>query len=51
MPGSANTSMPDQDIPVHYLLATQSAAVDIAMNNAFGFGGTNCSLLLGRARS
>jgi 3-oxoacyl-[acyl-carrier-protein] synthase-1 len=51
MPGSANTSMPDQDIPVHYLLATRSAAVDIAMSNAFGFGGTNCSLVLGRARS
>jgi 3-oxoacyl-[acyl-carrier-protein] synthase-1 len=51
MPGSVNTRELDATIPVHYLLGNQSEPVDVAMTNAFGFGGTNCSLVLGRVGS
>jgi 3-oxoacyl-[acyl-carrier-protein] synthase-1 len=51
MPGSANTRELDTTIPVHYLLGNRSEQVDVAMTNAFGFGGTNCSLVLGRVNS
>jgi 3-oxoacyl-[acyl-carrier-protein] synthase II len=30
-------------------LAAKSRRVDVALSNSFGFGGTNCSVLLGRA--
>jgi 3-oxoacyl-(acyl-carrier-protein) synthase len=29
-------------------LLSEDASFDIAMSNAFGFGGTNCSLVLAR---
>jgi 3-oxoacyl-[acyl-carrier-protein] synthase-1 len=48
MPGSVNTRMVDPSIGLHYLLDNQRQPPDIVMSNAFGFGGTNCSLLLGR---
>jgi 3-oxoacyl-[acyl-carrier-protein] synthase-1 len=51
MPGSANTRTLDATIPVHYLLANESGRVDVAMSNSFGFGGTNCSLVLGHLNS
>ncbi len=50
MPGSVGTRTLDPALELRYLLDTLSQPVDIAMTNAFGFGGTNCSLLLGRAR-
>jgi 3-oxoacyl-[acyl-carrier-protein] synthase-1 len=49
MPGSANTRALDSSMGLNYLLQTSEQPVDIAMSNAFGFGGTNCSLLLGRS--
>ena len=51
MPGSANTRTLDATIPVHYLLENESARIDVAMSNSFGFGGTNCSLVLGHPNS
>jgi 3-oxoacyl-[acyl-carrier-protein] synthase-1 len=51
MPGSANTRTLDPALGLHYLLDNRDQAFDMAMSNAFGFGGTNCSLLLGRARA
>ena len=51
MPGSVNTRTLDPGLGLCYLLDNRSQPADIAMSNAFGFGGTNCSLLLGRARA
>jgi 3-oxoacyl-[acyl-carrier-protein] synthase-1 len=51
MPGSVNTRALDPGLGLCYLLDNRTQPADIAMSNAFGFGGTNCSLLLGRARA
>ena len=50
MPGSVNTRTLDPEMGLRYLLQDRAQPVSIAMSNAFGFGGTNCSLLLGRPR-
>lgn len=50
MPGSVNTRAVDPTMKLNYLRENRQAPVRIAMSNAFGFGGTNCSLVLGRAR-
>lgn len=49
LPAGINTTVPDPDLPLDYLLANRHQPVRHALSNAFGFGGTNCSLLLGRA--
>jgi 3-oxoacyl-[acyl-carrier-protein] synthase-1 len=51
MPGSVNTRTVDPGLGLRYLLDNRREPLDIAMSNAFGFGGTNCSLLLGRAQA
>ena len=48
MPGSVNTRAVDPTMGLHYLLENRRQPLDFVMSNAFGFGGTNCSLLLGR---
>jgi 3-oxoacyl-[acyl-carrier-protein] synthase-1 len=48
LPGSAQTETLDPAIPIDYLLATRQAAPRHAVTNSFGFGGSNCSLVLGR---
>jgi 3-oxoacyl-[acyl-carrier-protein] synthase-1 len=50
MPGSANTQQIDPALRSRYLLTSSGAAVDRVMSNSFGFGGSNCSLILERAR-
>ena len=47
--GGVNTDAIDAGIAVDYLLDNRSQAVTRVLSNSFGFGGTNCSLLLGRA--
>lgn len=49
MPAGINTTQPDPALGVHYLTTSRSARVRTALSNAFGFGGTNCSLVFGRA--
>jgi len=49
MPGGANTRDLDPALRAHYLLESREAPVRRALSNSFGFGGTNCSLVLGRA--
>ena len=49
MPGSANTRSIDPDLKSAYLLANREARVDRVLSNSFGFGGSNCSLVLGAA--
>lgn len=47
--GGVNTQQLDRTIPVDYLLDNRSLPVDSVLSNSFGFGGTNCSVLLGRS--
>jgi len=47
MPGSCNTRVPDPALQVHYLVDNRQAQLKRVMSNSFGFGGTNCSLILG----
>jgi 3-oxoacyl-[acyl-carrier-protein] synthase-1 len=49
LPASAHTEQLDPAIAIDYLLATRHGAVRRALSNSFGFGGSNCSLVLGRA--
>jgi 3-oxoacyl-[acyl-carrier-protein] synthase I len=49
MPGSVNTRSVDAELRSHYLLANREARVDRVLSNSFGFGGSNCSLVLGAA--
>ncbi|HWR78470.1 MAG TPA: beta-ketoacyl-[acyl-carrier-protein] synthase family protein [Thiobacillus sp.] len=50
LPGGVNTRRVDPDIPVQYLTANRASAPRRVLSNSFGFGGTNCSLILGRAQ-
>jgi 3-oxoacyl-[acyl-carrier-protein] synthase-1 len=43
-----NTQTRDENIRVDYLLENRAQPVDLVLSNSFGFGGSNCSLLLGR---
>lgn len=50
LPGGVNTRSIDPVIPIQYLTENQQAAPRRVLSNSFGFGGTNCSLILGRAQ-
>jgi 3-oxoacyl-[acyl-carrier-protein] synthase I len=50
MPGSANTRSVDAELKSNYLVANREARVDRVLSNSFGFGGSNCSLVLGTTR-
>lgn len=50
MPAGVNTHNVDPDLPVDYLLHNREQAPQHVLSNSFGFGGTNCSLVLARAR-
>jgi 3-oxoacyl-[acyl-carrier-protein] synthase-1 len=47
MPGSAHTRCVDPELKCQYLLASREARVKRVLSNSFGFGGSNCSLVLG----
>ena len=49
MPGSANTRSVDPAMRSNYLLENRQAKVTRVLSNSFGFGGSNCSLVLGAA--
>ena len=49
LPAGLNTRQLDTEIPLNYLLQNGTQAITRAMSNSFGFGGTNCSLIFGRA--
>ncbi len=48
LPRSLNTRQRDPALRAAILLEQRSARVDRVLSNSFGFGGSNCSLLLGR---
>jgi 3-oxoacyl-[acyl-carrier-protein] synthase I len=50
LPGGVNTRSVDPAIPIQYLTENRQAAPRRVLSNSFGFGGTNCSLILGRAQ-
>ncbi|MGV8900288.1 MAG: beta-ketoacyl-[acyl-carrier-protein] synthase family protein [Burkholderiaceae bacterium] len=49
MPGGINTIQRDPALPLHYLLGNCVQHIERVLSNSFGFGGTNCSLVFGRA--
>jgi 3-oxoacyl-[acyl-carrier-protein] synthase-1 len=49
LPGSPHTRHLDPAFKSHYLLAGRPARTKNMLSNSFGFGGVNCSLVLGRA--
>ena len=49
LPGGLNTQQLDPALPLNYLLDNRELQVSRVLSNSFGFGGTNCSLIFGRA--
>ncbi len=49
MPGSANTRQLDPAMRCNYLVEPRPARVRRVLSNSFGFGGSNCSVVLGAA--
>lgn len=50
MPGSANTRTVDPELKSRYLIENREGPVRRVLSNSFGFGGSNCSLILGRVQ-
>lgn len=48
MPGGLNTEHIDPALKSMYLLKNKQQKVNFVLSNSFGFGGNNCSLVLGR---
>jgi 3-oxoacyl-[acyl-carrier-protein] synthase I len=51
MPGGLNTQLLDPALKSRYLLQNREGQVTRVLSNSFGFGGNNCSLVLGRVMS
>jgi 3-oxoacyl-[acyl-carrier-protein] synthase I len=49
LPGGLNTRQVDPLLPLNYLLDNLEQPLNQVLSNSFGFGGTNCSLIFGRA--
>ena len=49
LPGGVNTRRVDPSRGFEYLCANRHRPIARALSNSFGFGGSNCSLVLGRA--
>ncbi|MFC7459933.1 beta-ketoacyl-[acyl-carrier-protein] synthase family protein [Hydrogenophaga defluvii] len=50
LPGSPGTGVLDPSIPIRYQRHGADAPLRHALSNSFGFGGSNCSLVLGVAQ-
>ena len=50
LPGSAHTRAVESPLGFEYLCANRERAIARVLSNSFGFGGSNCALVLGRAR-
>ena len=48
VPGSVNTQRLDPTIAINYQIENGEGKVNRVLSNSFGFGGSNCSLVLGR---
>ena len=49
MPGGVQTTRIDPTLTAHYIKENRRAPLRRVLSNSFGFGGTNCSLIFGRA--
>ncbi len=49
LPGTLNTRTPDPDLSLRLLQGSRQAAPRRMLSNSFGFGGSNCCLVFGRA--
>lgn len=49
MPGGLKTTQIDPLLTAYYLRDNRRSALSHVLSNSFGFGGTNCSLIFGRA--
>jgi 3-oxoacyl-[acyl-carrier-protein] synthase-1 len=49
MPGGVHTGHIDPTLAAHYIRENRRTPVARVLSNSFGFGGTNCSLIFGRA--
>jgi len=50
MPGGVHTSNVDPTLTALYIRDNRRAPITRVMSNSFGFGGANCSLVIGRAQ-
>ena len=50
-PGGLNTDKIDPELKCAYQLSNGNQRIDYVLSNSLGFGGSNCSLVLGRTRS
>ena len=48
IPGSVNTQRIDPNIAINYRIENGEGKINRVLSNSFGFGGSNCSLVLGR---
>jgi 3-oxoacyl-[acyl-carrier-protein] synthase-1 len=48
IPGTLNCDIPDPGFRFRVTTENQNASIRYSMNNSFGFGGTNASLIFGR---
>ena len=51
LPAGLNMQHLDPALPLDYLQVNREQKVNYVLSNSFGFGGTNCSLVFGRAGS
>jgi len=51
LPAGLNTQQLDMALDLDYLLENRQLPAARVLSNSFGFGGTNCSLIFGRAGS
>jgi 3-oxoacyl-[acyl-carrier-protein] synthase I len=49
MPGGLHATRIDPMLTAHYIRDNRRASLKRVLSNSFGFGGTNCSLIFGRA--
>lgn len=49
MPGGVPSTRVDPTLTAHYIRDNRRAPIRRVLSNSFGFGGTNCSLIFGRA--
>jgi len=49
IPASPGTRTLDPQLRARYERGTRAARLDRVLSNSFGFGGSNCSVVLGRA--